>query len=277
MISFNALLESGGYDLPGVRLLRHNEPAAVRGRSCYELWRDDRLAFDRYQAEQDTRAHRSFVTATHWASFVGTPEGDTMFAGVYRARYLSPSSKDIIAQTTGVTWPAGSIYLYDLVEEAYLHEYIGRLFISWGSGTRAWLQRGDGKPKPIVEIKRKFTEEDFPGYLEFSSSLTRLPILPAAWKSALSAARGIYVLTCPKTKELYIGSATGSDGFFGRWSDYALDGHGGNIQLKSRDRSDYQVAILETAGSSMSIHQIQILESQWKHKLQTRKMGLNSN
>jgi len=48
-------------------------------------------------------------------------------------------------------------------------------------------------------------------------------------------------------------------------------------KLKNRDRSEYQMAILEVAGSSLSTQEIWILETHWKDKLQTRKMGLNSN
>ena len=95
----------------------------------------------------------------------------------------------------------------------------------------------------------------------------------------LKAARGIYVLTCPKKKELYIGSAYGADGFYGRWMEYARTGHGGNVQLKSREPSDYQVSILEVAGSAQTSDDVLALESHWKDKLQTRErgFGLNSN
>jgi hypothetical protein len=101
--------------------------------------------------------------------------------------------------------------------------------------------------------------------------------LPAGWKAALAAASGVYALTCPKTHELYIGSAYGAGGFFGRWAQYAADGHGGNIQLRSRDRSDYEVSILEVAGSAATVEDVIAMEARWKDKLQTRKMGLNSN
>jgi hypothetical protein len=200
-----------------------------------------------------------------------------MFVGLYRARYIGISEVDLVSPTTGETDRAGTIHRYDVVEEPYLCEYAGRMFIEWGDAKRAWLQRGDRKYKPIIEIRREFTEPAFPGYLEFVENLSRMPLLPAGWISALSAVRGVYVLTCPRTKELYIGSAIGEAGFFGRWSDYARDGHGGNIQLKSRDRSDYQVSILEVAGSGANSQDILNMESQWKKKLQTRAMGLNSN
>ena len=38
-------------------------------------------------------------------------------------------------------------------------------------------------------------------------------------------------------------------GFWGRWQDYIQTGHGGNLGLKSRDPSDYQISILEVAGT----------------------------
>lgn len=143
--------------------------------------------------------------------------------------------------------------------------------------SRAWVQIASRQDKPIVEIKREFEEEAFCGYLTFVSDLPRLNALPAGWKAAFSASGGVYALTCPKTHELYIGSAYGAESFFGRWVQYAADGHGGNIQLKSRDRSDYQVSILEVAGSAATMQDIMAIESRWKDKLQTRQMGLNSN
>ena len=57
---------------------------------------------------------------------------------------------------------------------------------------------------------------------------------------------------------------------------YALTGHGENVQLKSREPSDYQVAILEVAGTNSDLGK---MESAWKQKFQTREkgFGLNSN
>jgi hypothetical protein len=59
--------------------------------------------------------------------------------------------------------------------------------------------------------------------------------------------------------------------------EYVVTGHGGNIALKSREYSDYQVSILEVAGSASNIDDILRMESRWKDKLQSREMGLNRN
>ena len=63
----------------------------------------------------------------------------------------------------------------------------------------------------------------------------------------------------------------------GRWLEYARSGHGGDVALKSRDPSDYQVSILEVAGTSLGIGEIITMETLWKQKLQSREMGLNKN
>ena len=83
------------------------------------------------------------------------------------------------------------------------------------------------------------------------------------------------MLTCPKTKEQYVGSATGDDGFWRRWQDYIQTGHGGNVALKSREPSDYQVSILEVAGTASTTDDILSAERRWMNKLQSREMGLN--
>ncbi len=56
-----------------------------------------------------------------------------------------------------------------------------------------------------------------------------------------------------------------------------LTGHGGNVALKSREPSDYQVSILEVAGSYANIDDILKMEARWKQKLQSQEMGVNRN
>ena len=84
------------------------------------------------------------------------------------------------------------------------------------------------------------------------------------------------LLTCPTTKEQYIGWATGAKGFYGRWMDYFKTGHGGNVGLKSKEPSNYQVSILEVAGSEDDQNMILKKEFLWMEKLQSKQMGLNN-
>ena len=272
-LTFNSILEIIGIDPRDVRLLRHT-PYRYFGRTLYTLWRDSHPDFLKYQSIQNVKA-RERLNSPYWASFVVTPTRSVMFVGLFKV------------ERTG-SWPEGSIdpvtnddvsgfdrYEQTLVEASA--SYIGRVFIDWGGSAVTWAQRAHNQPKPILEITRVFQEEAFPGYTRFIANLSSVETLPLGWLAALRAARGIYLLTCPRTKEQYVGSASGEDGFLGRWLSYSRDGHGGNVALKSRDPSDYQVSILEVCGSSLTAEEINRTEAMWKAKLQSREMGLNRN
>lgn len=172
---------------------------------------------------------------------------------------------------------AGNYNVYELAPEPRLDDLIGSLLIEWGPGERAWIQRADQQDKQITELRTGFKEPEFPGFLNFIGSLSNLGQLPSGWITAFKSAKGIYLLTCPKTKEQYVGSATGEGGFWRRWQEYAQTGHGGKVALKSRDLSDYQISILEVAGTASTADGILRTEARWKAKLQSREMGLNRN
>jgi hypothetical protein len=276
-IMFNSLLTQNALDPANVILLRHQDQRAARGRTPYELWRDNRAAFERYQSTQRIANRRKFSSAPVWASFVGTPDGATMFAGMYAAKY-----NGLLAEDT--PWPhadgldlAGSCDLYDLRCDDRLAELEGKLFIEWGEGLRSWVQHADRQNKKIIELRPEFKEPDFPGFLNLMAPLSKVAAFPKSWIEILKHTSGVYLLTCPKTKEQYVGSAYGSEGFWQRWMEYVMTGHGGNVALKSREPSDYQVSILEVAGSSSQIEDVLKMESRWKAKIQSREMGLNRN
>lgn len=273
-IFFNSILLAAGFDLGDIRLLRHKDNRAARGRSPYELWRDDRDKFDLYQATQSIN-HGSKLKAAYWASFVGTPGDDTLFVGTYSVKNCKLLEQDTPMPHRDGIDKAGSCYFYDLMLESRLSDLIGRLLIDWGPGDRAWIQRADKQNKLITELREKFTEPEFPGFLNFIEPLSKLDKLPKSWIGALQASRGVYLLTCPKTKEQYVGSAYGDGGFWSRWQDYIRTGHGGNVALKIRNPSDYQVSILEVAGSASAKDDIIRMERLWMLKLQSREMGLN--
>jgi len=169
---------------------------------------------------------------------------------------------------------AGSCGVYDLTLENALRDLIGKLFIDWGSGKLAWVQHADLHNKPVTELRTEFKETDFPGFMNFVEPLSKLDKLPKGWIGAHQSSRVIYLLTCPKTKEQYVGSASGERGFWQRLQDYVRTGHGGNVALKSRAPSDYQVSILEVAGSAATTEDILKMEQQWMRKLQ-KQIGLN--
>lgn len=278
-LTFNMLLVEAGIAPGNVRLLRHQH-VANDGLTPYALWRDNAPEFERYQSAQrvDRRAH---FASRYWAGFVVPPDGSTLFVGLYEIEGHDPVPADWIdpLMRTTATQMGRELDIFRYQRVPAFDHLIGCVKVEWGPGARTWTQRADSETgnKPIVELLQAFREPDFPGFTSFIGNLGGLPSLPLTWIAALSATRGVYLLTCPRTREQYVGSASGADGFWGRWQAYVATGHGGNVGLKSRDPSDYQVSVLEVAGSAATSDDIIVMEQLWKAKLQSRDMGLNRN
>ncbi|AWN40495.1 GIY-YIG nuclease family protein [Methylobacterium durans] len=274
---FNTLLHQVGIAPGDVRLLRHQDSRATKGRTPYALWRNDRPAFERYQSLHGTRNRQVLSSRPLWASFVGTPARETLFVGLYRICGLEALPVDTPEPTNDRILKAGEHDLYELQPDDRLSDLAGKVVIEWGLGARSWAQRADRQDKVVLELRTEFKEPEFPGHLAFIKPLSEIDVLPESWKVALGAAKGVYLLTCPKTHEVYVGSATGVGGFLSRWQEYARTGHGGNVRLKTREPSNYQVCVLQVAGSDASDQEIIDMETRWKLKLQSREMGLNAN
>jgi hypothetical protein len=274
---FNTLLRSVKIEPSVVRLLRHKDQRSSPGRSPYELWRNEPEAFQAYQGSQNINSRKKFST-NYWAVFIADPFNDTMFAGLYRVKYRGLLGKDRESpHIVGQIDPAGSCDMYDLKLSRKLRDLIGRLFIDWGDAKISWVQYADRQDKVVLELRPTASEPPFPGLLNFMQPLSRIGKLPLGWIEVLRSTRGVYLLTCPRTREQYVGSADRPGGFWGRWMEYFNTGHGGNLGLKSRDPSDYQVSILEVAGSADDHQAVLTMEGRWQKKLRSREMGLNRN
>jgi hypothetical protein len=277
MLTIATALTAADIDPAAVRLLRHHK-VYPGGRTPYSLWRDHCEMFERYQSTQDPQRRR-YVAAPYWASVVVPPADDTLFVGLYAAALAGSAPPDMIDPPTGMAPGSGNGRQYDLYNCRRLDalaEYVGRLSVDWGPGTRSWVQRGDGGAKPIVTLTRKLQEERFSGFTRFVANLSELEAMPQRWQEALLSARGIYLLACPRTYEHYVGQAACEEGFLGRWHEYVASGHGGNVGLRLRDPSDYQVSVLEVLGTN-DLPRIGEIEALWKRKLLSRNIGLNLN
>lgn len=276
-LTFNMLLRAEGIDPTEVRLLRHQQVSRT-GLTPYAIWRDDPTELERYQSAQPSD-RRHYFRGKYWAGFVAPPDGSTLFVGLYELFGYADVAPEWIdplhQQTSAQIGRELDIYAYSRLPN--FDRYSGCLKIEWGDGKRSWNQRAHQQDKSIVELTQAFKEPDFPGFTSFICNLGALPNIPASWIAALSAVRGVYLLTCPRTHEQYVGSAYGGSGLWGRWQSYLATGHGGNEGLRSRDPSDYQVSVLEVAGSGATANDVIAMEQMWKTKLQSREMGLNRN
>ena len=277
-LTFNMLLREASIDPAQVRLLRH-QTRLPDGRTPLELWRMDRDGFERYQSCQ-LSAQRGWFRGSWWATFLGLHDGRTLFAGLYEVKKPEPVTARFVLAQTGHNISPNVHDLYPTRLSDHLAAYRGRLYIDWGggsSGKRAWKQRADQQDKIITELHLEGDEAPWPGHMQVMAPLSHIAEAPPSWIAQLEAARGIYLLTCPRTGELYVGSATGTRGFWGRWMNYEADGHGGNVALRTRERSDWLVSILQVAGSADSTDAILAMEALWKTKLASRVFGLNRN
>ena len=275
VLTFNGMLRAAGLDPRSVLLLRHRDRTAQR--QVYEaaIARDAR--FDSYQsAQHDPRVIASFRRALHLASFAVDHVGECVFVGIWSVggpegrEYVEAFERRLVDPRPAVVFSTRRLDVLD--------DYRGRLVIDWGDGQRAWVQRAHLRTKPIVEIRRQISEPAFPGFLQFTSRLSEVEALPSTWIAALRSSGGVYLLVHRERAHLYVGSATGGDGFFGRWIGYQ-NGHGGNVGMQEIEGTaeDYDVSILETAGTGLEDREVLRLEANWKQKLASRLHGLNRN
>ncbi|MCA8948441.1 MAG: GIY-YIG nuclease family protein [Planctomycetes bacterium] len=275
MLKFTSLLREAGIDPAGVRLLRHCDPDVQRQVYQAAIHADPR--FDLYQnAQVVPRVIDAFRAARYLAAFVVDPVGDCVFVGLWEV--TGESSDPYTDPFPGAAAMPRSPTVFETRRVPELDCYRGRLVIEWGPGQRAWVQRADSKEKPIVELRRQIVEPEFVGYLAFRCGLAEVEALPSTWIAALRAVGGVYLLVHRERAEFYVGSASGADGFFGRWLSYQ-NGHGGNVGMQAieGEAADYDVSILETAGSGLDERAVLQLESRWKEKLASRLHGLNRN
>lgn len=273
MITFNALLRNEGIDPRGVKLVRHQDTRVSYDEPTpYQLWRSADGRLDLYQRIQFRPV---FKNAHLIASFVATPLNETLFVGLYHVKAVEKAPIGLADPISGKD--VHGHYFYTLELEQSLCEYRGRLLIDWGKGFRAWVQLAAKKDKSVMEIRRTAFDPPFPGLLKFRETFSSLSTVPTSWRQTLSAVGGIYLLTHPSTGKHYVGSAGGTSGFWGRWEDYIVSGHGGNRRMMDVPAADYQVTILEVASSSTGINDLIEMETVWKKKLLTRDLGLNAN
>lgn len=272
------LLREAEIDPSSVRLLRHY-PVLPNGVVLIDQYHRDRDALLAWQSVQAAQ-RRPHLAAPVWASFLGTPDGRTVLEGVYGVGPPERVSQVATDSLGGDTIPSDTSDRYNLTEIADFKPYSGRLLVDWGggpSGKRAWVQRADNQDKPITALLERAFEQPFPGYLAFQHTIGGLDRLSPTWIDALSRANGIYLLSCPATGKHYTGSATGAGGFWGRWQEYLVTGHGGNQGLRKCDTRTFGVTILQVAGSTATPDDILDYERLWKAKLLSREFGFNLN
>lgn len=175
---------------------------------------------------------------------------------------------------------------FDLHETDILEKLRGRLVIEWGADSINWAKAGTTASKyPVVEIADP-EKVPFPGYDRVLIDYDTLRDVSEdsryeKWRTALAAVQGIYLIAdTTAAGRLYVGMADGKDGILGRWSQYARNGHGGNVALVDGERFDPRSAyfsLLRVFGPATPRAEVLEAEEHFKLAILTRRHGLNEN
>lgn len=182
---------------------------------------------------------------------------------------------------------------YDADEVKEYEQYFGRLVVEYHNPCRTMGRKYENvmDELEVVEIlSEQYTGDEFPGYENVRLSYPLLKNIVdrqlPGWVDALRNQKAVYLITDTKTGKLYVGSATSQTGMLlQRWSSYAADGHGGNVELRELVKQqgfdyvkeNFQYSILENYNARMDDGYILKRESWWKETLCTRTHGYNKN
>lgn len=207
-----------------------------------------------------------------------------MADGGRRARFLTAFDNrgELPAERTNM------LRHYDLHESDVLSSLKGRLVIEWSKDTINWAKTGaKAAALPVVEIADP-ESVPFPGFDKLLIDYAELGAVVddsryAAWRHALGAVQGIYLIADKTDGKLYVGKADGGERILGRWRAYAHDGHGGNKALKElagldpSHSSNFVFSILRVFGPSTPTAEVDAAEAHFKRALLTREYGHNRN
>lgn len=182
---------------------------------------------------------------------------------------------------------------YDAVEVKEYEQYFGRLVVEYHNPCRTMGRKYENvmDELEVVQIlNEQYTGNEFPGYENVRLSYPLLKNIVdrqlPGWVDALRNQKAVYLITDTKTGKMYVGSATSQTGMLlQRWSSYAADGHGGNVELRELVKQqgfdyvkeNFQYSILENSNARMDDGYILKRESWWKETLCTRTHGYNKN
>lgn len=172
-------------------------------------------------------------------------------------------------------------------------QYFGRVIIKYHKTvqTQGMYYSTIKDELEVLEILPNiFDGDEFPGYDRVRLSYTQLESIierkKKSWIAALENQKAVYLITDRSNGKLYVGSATSDNGMLlARWSSYADNGHGGNVELKrlvheqglDYVKQNFQYSILENYNARIDDKVILERETWWKETLQSRLFGYNEN
>jgi len=269
VLTLNAVLRSAGIDPADAQAIRHafvreHEDTGLPG--IHADSSDDEILA--YTSQQSAKPRIFPVNPPPiWVVFI-REGGD-------RARLWS------VLENRGEVSNDGALRTFDLVDSGHLADLRNRLVIGWRS-PRTWRLNGQtAAGYPVMEIADA-QPVPFPGFDRLVLDRAQLLAVMrehryAAWRTALSSVVGIYLITDTCDGRQYVGKADGTESIRQRWSAYAANGHGGNVELRGIEPTTFRYSILRVFDPATPTRVIDEAERHFKLALDTRKHGLNRN
>lgn len=175
----------------------------------------------------------------------------------------------------------GFLRTFDVVPTEHMADLRNRLVIGWRS-PRTWRMNAVAAATyPVIGIADA-EPIPFPGFDRLVLSHPQLQAVMrehryASWRTGLSSVVGIYLIIDTRDGRQYVGKADGAESLRQRWTSYATNGHGGNVELRGLDPTSFQFSLLRVFDPATPTRDINAAESHFKDALGTRRHGLNRN
>lgn len=270
-------------DIKRIHLIRHKDSRKekiIGGKTyentLYDIYLYENDAFLTYQSEQLVN---KFKNVDYLVSFIGEESTTSRFVGVYKNNGIL----QMIPNHNGkdhARFDIKEIPGFELLKE--------RVVIDWKNPVQ-WLQHYNDMP--VIRIDRGLMENNLPVFVRYEDVILNYVQLQMIinsnnpeWRLRLESCNCIYLILDKSNGKQYVGSTYNTKGIWGRWSDYAKNGHGNDVELKKSVDADpkyaeknFQWSILETLPIKILEDQAIERESLYKRKLGTRTHGLNKN
>lgn len=187
-----------------------------------------------------------------------------------------------VLENHGETCNDGTVRLFNLTESEHMADLRRRLVIGWKSPRSWWMRASTAGLYPVAGIADAQPVR-FPGFDHLILDYPKLQAVMrehryASWRTALASVIGIYLITDTRDGRHYVGKADGAETISQRWTTYATNGHGGNVELTSLDPATFRYSLLRVFDPSTPEEVINEAESHFKTALDSRvPHGLNRN
>jgi hypothetical protein len=290
-MDLNDLFLKAGIDAKQVLIFRHRPRERQLNKVLPWLAAERPKLFNAYQQTQGAIVEKAMSKARYVASFIRHEPGKALFVGLYTIGASKPLTRKeywrvpayIELKKFGMEGPKKKdhrprILWFELaLKEDFYASWKGKLIVKWPGNERSWWRRAHrNKMEVLAVLEDNALVAGMPNWDEMVWTWQDLGVMPARWKSRLSEWRGIYFIFDESDGKGYVGSASGEDNLYQRWTNYAVTGHGGNVLLKKRTPEDFRFSILERVSPDMGKTEIIHLENKWKKRLHTvSPNGLN--